>query len=285
MKIAVVGPGAIGATLAAWLAQVHEVVVCARTPFSRLVVDTPQGLLDVELPVLTDPTQAGPVDWVLNVTKTYDVAAAARWLDVLLGPTSSLAIVQNGVEHMSRFSVAPERTLPVIIDIPAERSAPGRARQRRDGAITVPAGDLGRGFCALFEGTGLAAHTTDDFTTAAWRKLALNSAAVVSALTLRPASVVQNEKAANLMREIVREAILVGRAVGAKLDDGLAEEVIERGRAAPPDTVNSLLADCLAKRPTEIDARNGIIVRLGAQHGIATPLNEMAVALIEAATS
>lgn len=284
VKIAVVGPGAIGATLAAWLAQAHEVIVCARTPFSRLLVSTPRRTLDVEPPVLTDPSQAQPVDWVLSVTKTYDTAAAARWLDALLGPSTPLAIVQNGVEHLDRFDIPRNRTLPVIIDIPAERSAPGRVLQRRDGEITVPDDELGRRFCALFVGTELSPKTTPDFTTASWRKLALNSAAVVSALTLRPAEVVRNEKAASLMRAIVHEAILVGRAMGAKLDDSLVDEVIERLHASAPEAVNSLLADCLAKRPTEIDARNGAIVRLGAKHGIATPLNEMAVTLIEAAS-
>jgi 2-dehydropantoate 2-reductase len=33
----------------------------------------------------------------------------------------------------------------------------------------------------------------------------------------------------------------------------------------------------------ELDARNGVIVRLGARHGIATPVNAMVVALLEAA--
>jgi 2-dehydropantoate 2-reductase len=31
----------------------------------------------------------------------------------------------------------------------------------------------------------------------------------------------------------------------------------------------------------ELDARNGVIVRLGRRHGIATPCNQMAVALLE----
>ena len=50
------------------------------------------------------------------------------------------------------------------------------------------------------------------------------------------------------------------------------------------DSVNSLHADRLARRPTEIDARNGVIVRLGRKHGIPTPCNQMAVALMEAMT-
>jgi len=36
----------------------------------------------------------------------------------------------------------------------------------------------------------------------------------------------------------------------------------------------------IAGRPMEIDARNGVIVRLGERHGIPTPYNRMAAALL-----
>jgi 2-dehydropantoate 2-reductase len=126
---------------------------------------------------------------------------------------------------------------------------------------------------------------TDDFLGASWRKLALNSAGVVNALTLKPAGVVHHEGAAALMRAIAAEAVAVGQALGARLDDALPAEIVERYRSSPPDSVNSLLADRLAERPMEIDARNGVIVRLGARHGVATPLNQMAVAILEASRS
>jgi 2-dehydropantoate 2-reductase len=51
------------------------------------------------------------------------------------------------------------------------------------------------------------------------------------------------------------------------------------------DRNNSMLADRLAGRPMEIEARNGVIVRLGEKHGIPTPLNRMAVALLRAGES
>jgi 2-dehydropantoate 2-reductase len=47
--------------------------------------------------------------------------------------------------------------------------------------------------------------------------------------------------------------------------------------------VNSLLGDRKAGRQMEIDARNGVIVRLGHKHGIAAPLNQMIVWMLEAA--
>ena len=52
-------------------------------------------------------------------------------------------------------------------------------------------------------------------------------------------------------------------------------------RGNPPDSLNSMHADRLAGRPMELDARNGVIIRLGRTHGIPTPYNEMAVGLLE----
>jgi 2-dehydropantoate 2-reductase len=285
--IALIGPGAIGGTLAAWLAQVptNEITVCARTPFTELVVDVPDGRTLRATPrVLVDPGAAVPVDWVITVTKTYDTAGAMRWMEPLLGPTTCVAVVQNGVEHMERFAhvVPRERTLPVVIDIPAERSAPGRIRQRRQGDLTVPSGELAARFVALFEGTPLTPRISDDWVSVAWRKLALNRAGVVNALTRKPAGVVRHPKAAALMRAIAAESMAVGRAMGARLCDTLPDEVLERLFASAPDSVNSLLADRLADRPMELEARNGVIVRLGALHGVPTPLNAMAVAILEA---
>lgn len=287
-RIAVIGPGAIGGTLAAWLAEsaTLDVVLCARSAIERLIVDVPgDRTIDVSLPVLVDPARARSVDWILAVTKTYDVEGASRWVERLLGPSTCLAVVQNGVEHMERFAglVPPERTLPVVVDLSAERRAPGRMRQRRIGELIVPAGALGRGFASLFAATPLCVSPVDDFMTAAWRKLVLNSAGVVQALTGKPAGVVRNHRAAGLMHGIALESIRVGRAVGADLEDAVADEVLTRFRASNPDATNSVLADRLAGRPLEIDARNGVVVRLGAVHGVATPLNAMAVAILEAA--
>jgi 2-dehydropantoate 2-reductase len=287
LSIAVVGPGAIGGTVAAWLShssQVGSVTLCARTPLDRLVVEAPDGrLIEASPRVITDPAAiAGPVDWVLVATKAYDVAAASRWLTPLLGPQTHVAVLQNGVEHIERFApfVAAERIVPVVVDIPAERSGPGRIHQRRNGTIVVPAGPAGEAFAALFADSVIDASTTDDFVTAAWTKLALNCAGAVNALTGLPGGVVTQTGVANLMRGMVRECVLVGRAVGADLGDHLPDWVVERAETSPPDSVNSILGDRLAGRPTEWDARNGVIARLGGAHGIPTPLNAMAATLL-----
>jgi 2-dehydropantoate 2-reductase len=283
-SIAVIGAGAIGGTVAAWLASAgHQVTLCARTPLDDLEIDTPQGVLRATPAILTDPAQARPVDWVLATTKTYDCAAAAAWLPELLGPDTHVAVLQNGVEHLERFpSVPRERLLPAIVDIPAERSAPGRIRQRRMGSILVPEGRAGEAFVTLFADTPIPVATTTDFITAAWRKLAINCAGIVNALTLRGAEVANDPAVADLIRGLVAECCAVGRAEGADMPDSVPEAVVAQNRAADPQSVNSLHADRLAGRPMELDARNGVIVRLGERHRVPTPLNRALSALLAA---
>jgi 2-dehydropantoate 2-reductase len=140
----------------------------------------------------------------------------------------------------------------------------------------------GSEFADLFAGTTATLMLIDDFTSAAWWKLCINSVGALNAIALKPAGLLTDEAIARVAMEMVAECVAVGRAEGATLDDSLPEQVVKQYRAQPADSVNSLLADRLAGRPMEIDARNGAIVRKGEKHGIATPLNRMAVALLEA---
>lgn len=283
-RVAVIGAGAVGGAVAAWLAREHEVALCVRTPVAALAVDTPLGPIHAEPAVLTDTAGAWPADWVLAVTKTYDSEAAARWLPGLMGPETRLAVLQNGVEHRARFrgKVSDDRLVPCIVDIPAERSAPGVILQRRTGTILVPDDAAGQAFVALFGATPIAVSTTGDFVTAAWRKLAINCAGIVNALTLRPAEVANDPGVAEAMRGLVRECVAVGRAEGAVMPDTLPDEVVEHYRNSDPQSLNSLHADRLAGRTMEIDARNGVIARLGERHGIDAPLNRALAALLAA---
>jgi 2-dehydropantoate 2-reductase len=286
-RIAIVGVGAIGGVTAALLQQAggHELLLCTRRPMSGLSVETPHSLVDVHATFVSDhPSETFEVDWVIVATKAYDVAGAAKWLERLCSNSAPVAVLQNGVEHRERFApyVAAEQILPVMVDCPAERQAPDRVRQRGVMHLKVPDNAMGREFVALFAGTPADATVVQDFLSVVWRKLCFNSAGVLSALALQPAGIVRGEALGDVALEIIRECAAVARAEGAHLEENVADVVLSAQRAAPTDSINSMLADRQAGRPVEIDARNGVIVRLGRKHGIATPANSMAVALMEA---
>jgi len=139
-------------------------------------------------------------------------------------------------------------------------------------------------FEVRFEHSTVTIDLTDDFLTAAWRKLCFNSAGAISALTLQPAGILRDPEFARAALDIVNECATVARALGAQLEPSIAQQVIDGYHAQPFDSVNSMLADRLASRPMEIDARNGVIVRKGEPLAIPTPLNRLIVALLRATT-
>ncbi len=283
-KVAVVGPGAVGGTVAAELARVHEVLVCARTPFDRLEIETPDGLMVASPRMVCDVAKAEPVDWVLVATKAYDHASTALWMRALASPHTRFAILQNGVEHVERFApyVEAASIVPVVVDCSASRTAPGRIRLRRAGSLVVPSSPSGKAFVGLFAATQVAVTTSTNFTTALFRKLCVNSVGAVPALLLKPGNIARIDAIADLMRELVRECITVGRKEGAELSDDLADVIVTNMQGAADDVMNSLHSDRARGLPMEVDARNGAIVRLGKKHAIATPMNQVMAALLEA---
>ncbi|MCR6672350.1 2-dehydropantoate 2-reductase [Devosia ginsengisoli] len=288
--IAVIGPGAIGGTVAAWLAQRPDfsITLCARTPLDDLRVETPEGVITAQPEVLTDAGKARPVDWVLVATKTYDVDSTKPWLDRLVGADTRVAIIQNGVEHVQLFShlVPAERLVPVMINLPAVRSAPGRIAQRGHGIIAVPAGRNGDELVGLFAHTEIEAAAHEDFLSQAWIKLAGNCGAIVPALTLRATGPVWSDGLEAIVRGLVEECVAVGRAEGANIPSSVVETTVANARNSQEGSIaGSIHADRLAGHPMEVDARNGVIVRRGEKHGIATPMNRVLVTLLGAVGS
>lgn len=288
--IAIIGPGAIGGTLAAWLAQdpAFSVTVCARTAFDGLRVETPAGVITAQPDVITDPSKAGVVDWVLVCTKTYDADATKPWLERLVGPQTRVAIVQNGVEHVRLFAhlVPAQNIVPVMINLPAVRNAPGQIVQLRHGVIAVPAGPNGEAFAAFFAKTEIEAAAHEDFTSQLWIKLTGNSQTIVPTLTLRAPGAVWNEALESIVRGVVEECAAVGRAEGATIPQSVIDNAVAAAKGTREGSVSgSFHADRLAGHRLEVDARNGVIVRLGRKHGIPTPMNFALVTLLEASGS
>lgn len=283
-SISVIGPGAVGGTIAAHLALEarHTLCLAARTPFESLEVEVGGRVLRSTPAMITDPSHARPAEWVVVATKAYDVTSTARWLSRMVGPHTVVAILQNGVEHVDRFSpfVPTSQLLPVVVNVPSHRLTPGRIVQRAAAELTVPQSEHGERFAHLFSQTRIQVRTTDDFRTVAWSKLALNAVGAVSAITLIPRLDLQRTATLTLIRQIVEEVILVGRAEGAQLRPELVDDVVSHVATSSSTYPNSLHADRIAGRQMEIDARNGAVVRLGATHRIPTPVNAVLVDLL-----
>jgi len=288
-RVAIVGVGAIGGAIATDLADLrrHEIVLCTRTGFDRLVVAHPGGTSEIPGPPAADPRTLDPAEWVLLATKAHQSDAARPWLDALCRPGTTVAVVQNGVDHVERIAplVGPEvGVLPVVVQLPAEKTAPGRVEQSRDGLLFVPDDATGRAFASLFEGARTSVRATADFLSQAWWKLLSNAAlGGVCALALRENAIARDEAVRTVIVDLMREIVAVGRAEGARLPDDAPEKVLARVLEAAADHSSSITVDRRAGRPMEWAVRNAVVGRLGRRHGIPTPWNDAVTALLRVA--
>ena len=286
-SIAVVGPGAVGATVAAGLHKAgYAVVLCGHTPRDRLDV-RPDGAdpIIVPGPVHTDPGQlSGPVELVVLAVKATQLDDAARWLAVLCDEHSTVCVMQNGVEQTELVQplCAGSTVVPAIIWFGAETQPGGWVRLRGEPRVTVPASAtqvadvLRAGGCVVTEAA--------DFVTEAWRKLLVNALAGFMVLSGRRSGMFRRDDIATLSRAYLKECLAVARAEGADLGDEVVDEMADMFRQTPEDMTTSMLSDREARRPLEWDIRNGVIVRRARKHGLATPISDVIVPLLAAAS-
>lgn len=300
-RILIVGPGSIGCCIAGALAsQGHELVFAARATFSELRLETPDGALSYAARCVSDPNDCGPLDALVLATKAHQTGAVAEWLRWATERGLPILVAQNGVDHLERIraavagdgaapggSSARASTNPAPVIVPAvvycaaHRHGPGHAVLEGAARLIVPDDEHGRRMAALFDGSFMRVDVSDDWTTAAWTKLLMNSSVgPLCALTGQAMDVLKDPDAAALVVSLIEEAIAVGRAEGARFPEGTAQQVVQRAIRSAGNHRPSIAQDRLAGLPTEWVARNEVIVRLGARHGIAVPLNAAMTTLL-----
>lgn len=286
--IAIVGPGAIGTTVAAALHQAGRTpLLCGRTPRDRLTLLDGDRRVDVPGPVLTDPDQAGrKMDLVFLAVKATQTEAAWGWLAALCRPDTVVCVLQNGVEQLEAVAThaPPARIIPAVVWFPAQAQADGSVRLRGDARLSLPDLPAAHVVAEALQGTQCSVDITEDFQSVAWRKLLQNAVAGLMALTHRRAGMFARPDIADLALAYLQECLSVARAEGAKLGDEVPQEILAKFQAASPDLSTSILTDREAGRPLEWDIRNGVISRRARAHGLATPISDIIVPLLAAAS-
>ena len=283
------GPGAVGTTVAALLYKAgHQVLLCGHTPRDSIELRPDDcDPIVVPGPVLTGPGQVpGSVDVVVLAVKTTQNDDAAGWLARLCDEHTIVLVLQNGVEQVEQVKphCPSSPVIPGIVWYAAETQPQGWVRLRTEAALVLPTGPAATTVAELLRGAGCRVDTDPDFITAAWRKLLTNALAGFMVLSRRRSGMFHRDDVAELSRRYVAECLAVARADGARLPDDVVDETVDLFRRAPEDMGTSILADAENRRRMEWDIRNGVIIRKARAHGLPTPISDVLVPLLAAAS-
>lgn len=284
--IALIGPGAIGTTIAAALHEVGRTpLLCGRSAHSTLLLRHDGGEIVVPGPVLSDPTAIDhPFNLVFVAVKTTQNVDSAGWLSALCDENTVVCVLQNGVEQKAQLEpwVNGATVLPSVVWFPAQREPDASVWLRGKPRLTLPDVPQAKRVIDALSGTCCAVELSADFLSVAWRKLLQNAVAGLMVLANRRAGMFSREDIKALALAYLRECLAVARAEGAVLGDGVAQEIVDNFQRAPADLGTSILADRQANRPMEWDIRNGVIQRYGHAHGIPVPISDVLVPLLAA---
>ena len=292
MKITVVGPGAVGGLLGALLARKGEdVSFLARGEALRAIqerglqIKTPNGdFATGSLPAAESPTALGQSDLVLVTVKSWQVEGLAPSLVPLLGPSTVVAPMQNGVEAVDhlRESLGSGPVVGGVCHVISVLEGPARVSYRGL-PPQVTLGELGgaisprlQKIVAALENAGIVARLSENIRRDLWEKLLfVEPLGSIGAVTRVSADVFRSlPESRELLTSAMREVENVAGSVGVPLRSDAVERAMKRIDALPAGATASMHRDLIAGRPSELREQTGAVVRIGKRSAAKIPVHE-----------
>ena len=310
MRIAVIGAGAIGGTIAALLDRAgHDVTITARG--EQLEVIRASGLQisggwgeHSAHPRASAVLEESP-EMAFVCTKAQDAADAVSANASRLGGVP-VVIVQNGLDgvRIAEDLLPGSPVIGAIALYAASYLRPGHVDVTAPGPTFVGVDDPARqGVARTVEavlGSAMPTRLVRDFRGAQWSKLVVNQVNAMPAITgLSAQATLRHPVLGGIVAASMREAVRIGFASHVRFASlqGLSQPLLRAFSVAPiplaralplvmakrmGDTPNpgSTLQSIRRGQPTEIDFLNGAVARAAHAAGRAAPFNEMLTELV-----
>jgi 2-dehydropantoate 2-reductase len=293
MRIGIMGTGGVGGYFGGLLAKAgHEVTLIARGEHLKAIrshglkVESANFESFVVQPAqATDnPAEAGEMELILFVVKTYDTDSAAQLMRPMVGAQTTILPLQNGVESVRRLSrYFPKDNLTggmtqALVSIASPGVIKHEAQYRR-----IVCGELNgretprlKMICEALKQAGADAEMTSDIEKTLWTKL-LHIAPLggVACMTRSAVGAIRADaEALAMLRRAMAEVEAVARAKGVAMDADVVEKATTFVNSLVPTAMPSILRDVLAGKRSEYDALSGAVVRAGRETNTATPLHD-----------
>jgi 2-dehydropantoate 2-reductase len=291
IRIAVMGAGAVGGYFGAKLsASGNDVVFVARGAHldalrrDGLRVDSPGGDLRIQNALFTsDYGEVGAVDLILFCVKSYDTDAAVRALAPMIGNTTLILSLQNGVDNADKIAAhwGEQHTLAGVVYLGSQLVGPGAIKHSAGGRIVFgelegSVRDRTRSVQRALTAAGIPAEISKDIRKAQWRKLLWNAPfCAISCLTRATVKeIIESDSLRQLAVDCMNEVRQAARTQGVDLEPELIDETLDFSKSLG-GFKPSMLQDLEARKPLEYQAFNGVVLKLLRQSGKEAPVNQI----------
>ena len=301
MHFAMLGSGGVGGYYGARLAlSGQRVTFLARGAHLRairergLLIWSSLGDVLVRADATDDPTAVSDVDVVVVAVKGYDNDTALQAIAPMLGPSTLVVTLQNGVESADQLAalVGRERVIGGPTYIATGLRAPGLILQNGThrrivfGELFDPPATITDRVARLheiFAAADIQSEPVADARVPLWEKLIfLAPLAGLCAAMRQPTGAVWHDPfAREVLLAAMREVVAVARAEGVPVPGDALDKVYAYVDALPPTMTPSLLIDLSAGKRLELEVLQGAVVRRGRRHGVPTPILDTLYAVLK----
>jgi 2-dehydropantoate 2-reductase len=289
MRVAIMGSGGVGGYYGGMLARAGEdATFIARGAHleamraNGLMVKTAHvGEFTIPVKATDDPNEIGPVDLVLFCVKTYDTDTVAGLIHPLISRGTVVLPLQNGVESPERIGrvVGEEHVIGSTTYVSSKIESPGIINEIWDhkaylGELDGERSPRTERLLRTFERAEVAVEIPPDIRVAMWGKLLGVSAftAVCCVTRLPAAAILSHPETSALFWGAMEEGLAVARASGVAMPDNFLDQSRSIMAGISPMLRPSMYYDLRAGKPLELEDMIGVLVRLGKQRDVATPL-------------
>jgi len=298
MKIVIVGPGAMGCLIAAYLcAKTKEevwlfdkdAVRAQQLQNKGLIVEEAQESIRAKVRATARSADIGIADLAIICTKSYSTDSACQQVRGIFGEKTLVLTLQNGIGNVQILSeyFKAGSILCGVTNHGSTLLGTGHVRHagrgetiigRPDGKVTRELKDVQ----AIFNRAGFETKISKNIDSVVWSKLIVNVGinALTALTNLQNGRLIEYDGTKEIMREAISEAARIAKRKRIRLiyDDPIQKaETVCRATAA---NIASMLQDVMNHKRTEIEYINGAIVRLGKGLSIETPVNAVLTHLI-----
>ena len=313
MRFTVIGAGAIGGTLGAYMARGGEEVEfadrakdhVAAMKSNGLTIKAFDGPFTVPVNAVTLDELKGPIDVALLAVKAQDTRAAVASIRPLLVPTSAVVSLQNGLcEPVIADLIGAERTIGAFINFNADYLEPGVIHYGGPGAFFVgeidgEMSDRVDEMVRRFSHWG-AVRATDNIFGYLWSKLGYANMLYATALVDEPmADVIDRHR--RLMIELACEVYDAADTEGIHLEpfdnvepylyfpresqdweaiDRSLDSLVALMRKSEKQKTGVWRDLAVRKRKTEVDYHLGAAAEVGGRRGLRMPLTHRLIDMI-----
>jgi len=291
MNIVIYGTGGVGGYFGARLAQAgNNVTFIARGKHLETIQQKGLQLKSIKGNYLVYPANATSnilevqdIDLILIGVKTWQLNEVAQKIQPVLKENTMVISLLNGVDNAGILckSLDKRHVLGGLCKVVSKVEDYG-VINHVSYEPTIVFGELNNektkralNLEQTFLNAGITTKLTSNIQKEIWSKfLFITTISAIGALTRATiGEMIASEEIRKIMHQTALEILAIAKAKNINLPDSIIEKQFQVIESQPYNTTASLQRDILEGKPSELEAQNGTIVKMGKELGIPTPVN------------